>query len=245
MKKAFFLVLAIATSFTLVSQDKLLTIQDAVLKGRTTLAPKRLQGLSFVTGSDKFAYIENNVVKVGDNATGKMTDFVRMNDINKILKAEKRDSLKQIIILEWKNEKQFYFLSGILELIYDAGSKKVLDTDRKQNDKTLESYDELNNSTYAYTENHNLYIHQKDSNYQITKDGSYTIEYGKSVHRDEFGIHKGTYWSPSGNFLAFYRMDQSDVTDYPIIDWTKYPAENNNMKYPMAGRKVIMLLWYL
>jgi dipeptidyl-peptidase-4 len=237
MKKVFFLVLAIATSLTLVSQDKLLTIQDAVLKGRTTLAPKRLQGLSFVTGSDKFAYIENNIVKVGDNATGKTTDFVSMNDINKILKAEKRDSLKQIVILEWKNEKQFYFLSGILELIYDAGSKKVLDTDRKQNDKTLESYDELNNSTYAYTENHNLYIHQKDSNYQITKDGSYTIEYGKSVHRDEFGIHKGTFWSPSGNYLAFYRMDQTDVTDYPIIDWTKYPAENNNMKYPMAGRK--------
>ena len=237
IKKSFFLVLALATCVTVFAQDKLLTIQDAVLKGRTALAPKRLQGLSFIPGSDKFAYIDNNVVKVGDNATGKISDFVSMNDINKILKAEKRDSLKQIIILEWKSEKQFYFLSGILELIYDASSKKVLDSDRKQNDKTLESYDELNNSTYAYTENHNLYIHQKDSNYQITKDGSYIIEYGKSVHRDEFGIHKGTYWSPSGNYLAFYRMDQADVTDYPIIDWTKYPAENNNMKYPMAGRK--------
>ncbi|MBP7808556.1 MAG: DPP IV N-terminal domain-containing protein [Bacteroidia bacterium] len=237
MKKAFFLVLAIATSLTLVSQDKLLTIQDAVLKGRTTLAPKRLQGLSFVTGSDKFAYIENNIVKVGDNATGKMTDFVSMNDINKILKAEKRDSLKSIIILEWKNDKQFYFLSGILELIYDAGSKKILDTDRKQNDKTLESYDELNNDTYAFTKDNNLFISQNGKEIQVTNDGSYTLVYGKTVHRDEFGIHKGTFWSPSGNYLAFYRMDQTDVTDYPIIDWTKYPAENNNMKYPMAGRK--------
>lgn len=237
MKKAFFLVLAFTASLTITAQDKLLSIQDAVLKGRTSLAPKRLQNLSFIPGSNKFAYVEGSTVKVGDNASGKVTDFVTMNDINKLLKAEKRDSLKQIIILEWKNEKQFYFLSGILELIYDASGKKVMNDDRHQNDKTLESYDELNNSTYAYTENDNLYIHKKDSNYQITKDGSYTLVYGKSVHRDEFGIHKGTFWSPGGNFLAFYRMDQTDVTDYPIIDWTKYPAENKNIKYPMAGNK--------
>jgi dipeptidyl-peptidase-4 len=57
------------------------------------------------------------------------------------------------------------------------------------------------------------------------------------VHRDEFGIHKGLYWSPNGNALAFYKMDQTDVTDYPIVDWSVYPAQNKNIKYPMAGNK--------
>ncbi|KAK6019944.1 hypothetical protein OSTOST_14408, partial [Ostertagia ostertagi] len=38
-------------------------------------------------------------------------------------------------------------------------------------------------------------------------------------------------------YEAYYRMDQSDVTDYPIIDWTSYPAKNVNIKYPMAGNK--------
>ena len=32
-------------------------------------------------------------------------------------------------------------------------------------------------------------------------------------------------------------MDQSMVTDYPIINWTKRPAQNENIKYPMAGDK--------
>ena len=32
-------------------------------------------------------------------------------------------------------------------------------------------------------------------------------------------------------------MDQSPVTDYPIIDWTNRPAKNENIKYPMAGNK--------
>ena len=27
------------------------------------------------------------------------------------------------------------------------------------------------------------------------------------------------------------------VTDYPIIDWSVTPAENHNIKYPMAGNK--------
>lgn len=237
MKKALFLVPALIGSLLGLAQDKLLTIQDAVLKGRTTLAPKRLQNLGFIPGSDKFAYVEGTTVKVGENASGKPSDFVSMFEINKLLKADKKDSLKQIVILEWKNEKQFYFLSGIQELIYDASAQKVLDSDRKQNDKSLESYDEFNNDTYAFTKDNNLYLSQNGKEIQITKDGSYSLVYGKSVHRDEFGIHKGTYWSPSGNYLAFYRMDQSDVTDYPIIDWTKYPAENKNIKYPMAGNK--------
>jgi dipeptidyl-peptidase-4 len=60
---------------------------------------------------------------------------------------------------------------------------------------------------------------------------------GQSVHRDEFGISKGTFWSPNGGLLAYYRMDQTMVTDYPIIDWTTRPAKNISNKYPMAGDK--------
>ena len=29
---------------------------------------------------------------------------------------------------------------------------------------------------------------------------------------------KGTFWVPNGELLAFYRMDQSMVTDYPQVD---------------------------
>ena len=57
------------------------------------------------------------------------------------------------------------------------------------------------------------------------------------MHSDEFGISKGIFWSNSGRNLAFYRMDQGMVTDYPIIDWSSRPAKNTNIKYPMAGDK--------
>ncbi|RYY95053.1 MAG: S9 family peptidase, partial [Chitinophagaceae bacterium] len=89
----------------------------------------------------------------------------------------------------------------------------------------------------AYVDNDNLFVSDGKSSRQITADGSRNIVYASSVHRDEFGISKGTYWSHDGKRLAFYRMDQGMVTDYPIIDWTSTPAKAELIKYPMAGDK--------
>ena len=59
--------------------------------------------------------------------------------------------------------------------------------------------------------------------------------YGQSVHRNEFGINKGLFWSNDGQSLAFYRMDQSMVTDYPLVGIDTRIATLEPEKYPMAG----------
>ncbi|MBO4464227.1 MAG: DPP IV N-terminal domain-containing protein [Prevotella sp.] len=88
----------------------------------------------------------------------------------------------------------------------------------------------------AFVEKDQLFVVDADGNkQQLTTDGSREIVYGRSVHRDEFGIHKGTFWSPDGQRLAFYRMDQSMVTDYPQVDIDPRIAELQPDKYPMAG----------
>ena len=74
-----------------------------------------------------------------------------------------------------------------------------------------------------------------DKEWQLTTDGSRDIVYGQSVHRNEFGIMKGTFWSPDGQRLAFYRMDQSMVSDYPQVDIFQREATYEPDKYPMAG----------
>ena len=71
---------------------------------------------------------------------------------------------------------------------------------------------------------------------QLTTDGSRHIVYGQSVHRDEFGIDRGLFWSPDGRKLAFYRMDQSMVADYPQVEMTDSMAQCKPDKYPMAGQ---------
>lgn len=88
----------------------------------------------------------------------------------------------------------------------------------------------------AYVKDWQLYVGDADGvQHKITSDGSSDIVYGKSVHRDEFGIYKGTFWSPDGQKLAFYRMDQSMVTDYPLVNTSTRIATLEANKYPMAG----------
>lgn len=92
----------------------------------------------------------------------------------------------------------------------------------------------------AYTKDYNLFVATADGRtHQVSTDGSRELLYGTSVHRDEFGIHKGTFWSPKGDQLAFYRMDQSMVTDYPLVNTLVSPevrvAQPAPEKYPMAG----------
>ena len=88
----------------------------------------------------------------------------------------------------------------------------------------------------AYVEDHQLFVADgQGKKHQLTTDGSREIVYGQIVHRNEFGINKGTFWSPDGQRLAFYRMDQSMVTDYPQVDIFPREATYEPDKYPMAG----------
>ena len=95
----------------------------------------------------------------------------------------------------------------------------------------------------AFVDNDNLYVTDGGGNtHQVTSDGSRDLVYGQSVHRNEFGIEGGLFWNLQGTRLAFYRMDQSMVTDYPLItvpeldDSTHVIATPAPEKYPMAGQ---------
>ena len=95
----------------------------------------------------------------------------------------------------------------------------------------------------AFVKGDNLYVTDGSGNTrQVTSDGSHDMVYGQSVHRNEFGIEGGLFWNPQGTRLAYYRMDQSMVTDYPLItvpeidDSTQVIATPAPEKYPMAGQ---------
>ena len=61
------------------------------------------------------------------------------------------------------------------------------------------------------------------------------ITYGESVSRNEFGINGGIFWSPNQKKLAFYRKDESRVTDFPLLDINTRTGELRTIKYPMNG----------
>ena len=90
--------------------------------------------------------------------------------------------------------------------------------------------------TWAALKDDNLYVQTAEgAPVQLSTDGSREIVYGQAVHRNEFGIRKGTFFSPDGKKLAFYRMDQTMVADYPQVNTFAREATYEPDKYPMAG----------
>ncbi len=90
----------------------------------------------------------------------------------------------------------------------------------------------------AYVKDHNLHVVGADGEpKRITKDGSPDIVYGGAAHRAEFGIRQGLFWSPDGQFLAFYRDDQRPIDVYPYQDPLQTPPRPRHGRYPMAGRE--------
>lgn len=85
----------------------------------------------------------------------------------------------------------------------------------------------------------NLYVSFGDKEWSSvglnTKPG---LVFGQSVHRNEFGINGGIFWSPNRNKLAFYMMDESMVAEYPMVKTLKDGmAKPQPFRYPMAGEK--------
>lgn len=221
------------------AQQKILTIQDALVNNKTTLAPENLRQLQFVNGTDDYIYLKkingtDTWVK-GNFQSKEENVFLTLAQLNQRLKNVKQDSLTALPPSQF--DKDFYTVTV-------RGTKYSFNNNDQSYNTLLDkeftgkaNLDESSNGYLAYLQDNNLFVTKDGETKQVTTDGSENIVYASSVHREEFGISKGTFWSPNGELLAFYRMDQSMVTDYPIIDWTQRPAVNHNIKYPMAGDK--------
>lgn len=179
---------------------------------------------------------------------GKETRLFSLEDINSwagLSASEEKIRHFYSATFPYAGKPQVLVVNGRENILVDFKKRQVVKRwSRVQGTQALE-WNAGTNAT-AYVKGDQLYVTTADGNTrQLTQDGSHDIVYGQSVHRDEFGIRGGLFWNPQGNRLAFYRMDQSMVIDYPLIDvpeldWT--PGEGQSraakadlIKYPMAG----------
>lgn len=243
MKNIFLAVSVLFISVQNISaQTKMLTMEEAVVKQRTTLAPARLKQMAWIKNSNSYFYVDNikseDVLVVGSPDMNVLIDVVTFSQLNEALSAASVKPLKAFPTIQWRDQNNFTFEADKKLLVYDVKAKKVSalsKTDFSEEAENMDMADKTGN--VAYTVKNNLMVFDGSNQLIVTNDQNENIVNGKSVHREEFGITKGTFWSPSGSLLAYYRMDQTMVTDYPVIDWTTKPASNTNIKYPMAGEK--------
>ena len=228
------------------AQEKILTTENCVFGRSEGFYPEHLAQLGWIKGTDEYYYVDKpNGVEtlLSSNAVGKgpLKKIVDLNQLNDLLqKLNSSGALKTFPTITWINANSFSFDITDKNFIYSLSENKLISKSIGALPTLAMNSDAAPITNYtAYTVVNNLFIHfdggDGTSDLKITNDADTNIVNGKSVHREEFGISKGTFWSPDGNLLAFYRMDQTMVTDYPIMDLTKQPAQAHMIKYPMAG----------
>ncbi len=239
MKKCILFILAYCCFQFSHSQNKLLTLEDAMLRARTTLAPENLSQLQFFENSNDYVFLKKQNgqdfwMRGNYKLAGTEWPFLSLGYLNNYMREAGADTFKTMPMIRFDSDGWVMNLNGN-KIRYNPASKKVTVLLTKEL-ATMENAEESAAGFTAYLEKYNLYVSNPDKQvYQVTTDGSKDIVYASSVHRDEFGISKGIFWSHKGTKLAFYRMDQSMVNDYPIINWTERPARAELIRYPMAG----------
>ncbi|MEO7080277.1 MAG: DPP IV N-terminal domain-containing protein, partial [Flavobacteriales bacterium] len=227
------LLITILGATLLSAQEKGLTLSDAILKARNYY-PERLTGLEWIPETNTYCYVKDDVLMRGQ--VGKSADrtIATVPDLNKALPPA--DSLSRFPRVEWTDAKTFLFSVGTHTYAYDVVKKSATLRFTTPKDAENDDHDEAYGKT-AFTRDGNLFIAGlHDSITQVTFDGADGIVNGKSVHRDEYGITKGTFWSPDGSMLAFYRMDETMVTPYYVEDISTTPSTFKKFRYPMAGQ---------
>lgn len=240
-------------------EKKTFTLNDVIPGGDNyfNLVPKSMPGLQWWGDICIRTDIEN--IKKIDTKSGKESILVTLEEVNEALKNGEMPykltghikPLRTLMAasLPWGDRNVITFTQyddrtpGQKYMIwYDFSKKKIVNLFNLQGEGPT-NFDFCKENGYmAYTIGNDLYVaHEGDfssmvnpkvtGNQQQEKD----VVYGQAVHRNEFGIMKGTFWSPKGTYLAFYRMDQSMVTDYPQVNTTARIAELVPDKYPMAG----------
>ena len=173
-----------------------------------------------------------------DKNTGKETRLFSLDDVNQWVESAGNIKVRSFYYatFPYPNQPLVLLTASKTRMLVNWKTKQLV---WKQDTKD-ESFADWNaqSRAVAFVKGENLYVcNAQGTHKQLTKDGSRDIVYGQSVHRDEFGIYKGTFWSNDGQKLAFYRMDQSMVADYPLVDIDTRIATETPVRYPMAGEK--------
>ena len=217
------------------AQTQKFTMAEAVNGLRSNLAVKNISQFSWSKDGKSYINAVKNAYLITDMKTKKQDTLVSLYQINKNATADKK--LKSFPQITFINNNSAYFNSGNQVMwIEKSGSNWNVKSNAKMGDEAGNFKMFNDHQTFAYTVKNNLFVSKNGVSTAITDEQNENIISGQAVHRNEFGINEGIFPAPNSNAVAFYRMDQTMISDYPIIDWAVTPAVNHNIKYPMAGQ---------
>lgn len=233
MQKSLICLLFLALNGVLPAQSTF-TMTEAINK-RAAFAPANLRQIEWIPGTEEFTHTAGkNLVRVHAQ-TLKNDTIDLLSSLNPALEKAGYKTLNGMPSFKWLNRNELWFQTATEAFVWSNNNGLLLKNNLPADAESVDYHDKTYNA--AYTRGQALYINTGGKATKIAESEKDGVVYGKSVHRDEFGIHKGTFWSNSGRMLAFYRMDESMVTEYPIYVLDSMPAVARQIRYPYAGAK--------
>lgn len=217
-----------------------LSLQDLIPGGSNYLKYRNKSLQQPQWWNDKLIHVkEDSILTIPTNKDQMVQVILTKDQLNKSLLDNNKKRIKRVglISFPYANESIIMIRNGNDVYLYNFEKQELIGSYEFSDNSTNLDFSK-ENQTFAYTRDNNLYLKNiLNEDIPITNESNEGIVYGQPVHRNEFGIKKGTFWSPSGNKLAFYRMDETMVTDYPLVDISSRVAKLKDIKYPMAGMK--------
>lgn len=232
MKRTFIFSLAFLAITSVFAQQNELSMSDAIVNRK--LYPEQLPAPQWIPGTEKLSYCtpDYQTLMVTD-ISGKRDTLVTLSTING--KMKERIKIPGLWMVQWINADQLYIEIAGKGFAYNLKTEEL--SALYAYPAGAENQDvHLLSAQAAFTIENNLYITTKNGNVAVTNHQNKGIVAGQTIARSEYGISKGTFWSPNGSLLAFYEKDETNVADYPLLDITTTPGSLKSIKYPMAGQ---------
>lgn len=217
------------------AQTQKFTMAEAVNGLRSNLAVKNISQFSWSNDGKSYIQAVKGGYLITDVKTNKQDTLVSLSQLNRSFADNKLKAVPQIKFIS--NSNAYFNSNDQMVWVEKSGNdwkvKNSVAVDKEASNLKIFG----DNETFAFTVKNNLFVNKNGKTIAVTNDANENILNGASnVHRNEFGIDTGIFPAPNSESVAFYRMDQTMVADYPIIDWSVTPAVNHNIKYPMAGQ---------
>ncbi|MDY6259742.1 MAG: DPP IV N-terminal domain-containing protein [Bacteroidales bacterium] len=241
--------LALITLSTTLMAQKQFTLEDLNFGG-TNYKNMTPGDRTLLWWGDRLVHVEASACYTVNPSNGKESPLLTAADLNRSIEAaggDKTATLQGAVSFPYPDQPLALVTGTKAYTLYNFKTRRVECRIAKTGNEQAVAWN-AKSRLLACVTGDNLYVGGK----QLTTDGSRDIVYGQSVHRNEWGIDGGLFWSPDGKLLAYYRMDQSMVTDYPEVnipevdDSTHRIATPAPEKYPMAGQashKVTILVY--
>ncbi len=221
--------LQLLSASPVMGQTKKLTLEDLMPGGATYRFVDNLYNLQW-WGDTCIRPTIDQLIGINPK-DGKETVLTTKDKVNSVLEAANLGKITSFFFmrLPWKDRPEMVFPLHQKQIVYNFKTNEIVSTTDRYKDAANEDASYKSGNT-AYTIGNNLYVNGT----AVTNEPE-GIVCGQSVHRNEFGISKGTFWSPSGKLLAFYRMDESMVGQYPLVNTEAREGKAEMIRYPMAG----------